>query len=294
MTSHAEPFCDLELARRLESAEGAGSAEFVRTRARLDVSSRAVVERVASAWLMYDGAESPLTQSFGLGLFETVSDEQIEVATRFFHERGAPAAHEISPLAPDELLERLQDRGYRAIEWTSVMFRPLARQSIQELMPGSFMHGSQITVRRIDSSPETNEVEPSESQADHWSQTAASGWRDVAPQLVSFLQEIGTVNAQRPDAACFLAERGGVAVAAGLLSVHEGVALLAGASTIPEFRRQGAQNELLRARLSYAGEQDCDLAMMCARPGSDSQRNAERNGFRIAYTRAKWLLPPAD
>jgi hypothetical protein len=28
--------------------------------------------------------------------------------------------------------------------------------------------------------------------------------------------------------------------------------------------------------------------MMCAAPGSASQRNAERNGFRIAYTRVKW------
>ena len=28
--------------------------------------------------------------------------------------------------------------------------------------------------------------------------------------------------------------------------------------------------------------------MMCAQPGSASQRNAERHGFRIAYTRMKW------
>jgi len=29
---------------------------------------------------------------------------------------------------------------------------------------------------------------------------------------------------------------------------------------------------------------------MCALPGSGSQRNAERHGFRIAYTRMKWRL----
>jgi hypothetical protein len=34
----------------------------------------------------------------------------------------------------------------------------------------------------------------------------------------------------------------------------------------------------------------CDLAMMVTLPGSDSQRNAERNGFQIAYTRMKWEL----
>jgi hypothetical protein len=30
--------------------------------------------------------------------------------------------------------------------------------------------------------------------------------------------------------------------------------------------------------------------MMGAAPGSVSQRNAEKNGFRIAYTRTKWQL----
>jgi hypothetical protein len=42
--------------------------------------------------------------------------------------------------------------------------------------------------------------------------------------------------------------------------------------------------------MRYAFNHGCDLAMMVAAVGSDSQRNAERNGFRIAYTRIKWRL----
>ena len=72
--------------------------------------------------------------------------------------------------------------------------------------------------------------------------------------------------------------------------MHEGTALLAGASTIPSGRRLGAQNALLDARLQTAVSNQCDLAMMVAAPGSSSQRNAERQGFRIAYTRTKWML----
>jgi len=63
---------------------------------------------------------------------------------------------------------------------------------------------------------------------------------------------------------------------------------LAGASTDPPFRGRGAQNALLAIRLRYAMSLGCDLAMMGALPGSASQRNAERQGFRIAYTRIKW------
>jgi hypothetical protein len=55
-------------------------------------------------------------------------------------------------------------------------------------------------------------------------------------------------------------------------------------------RRQGLQSALLRERLRYAFEQGCDLASMAAEAGSGSQHNAERSGFRIAYTRTKWQL----
>ncbi len=46
--------------------------------------------------------------------------------------------------------------------------------------------------------------------------------------------------------------------------MHEGTALLAGASTVPEGRRQGAQNALLDIRLRMAALNGCNLAMMVA------------------------------
>jgi len=75
-----------------------------------------------------------------------------------------------------------------------------------------------------------------------------------------------------------------------VLFLDEGVALFGGASTVPEMRRRGLQSALLQTRMRYAFEQGCDLAMMVTEAGSQSQRNAERTGFRIAYTRTKWKL----
>jgi GNAT superfamily N-acetyltransferase len=68
------------------------------------------------------------------------------------------------------------------------------------------------------------------------------------------------------------------------------VALLAGAATVPEMRRRGLQTALIEARMQYAADHGCDLLMIVAEPGSQSQCNAERNGFRVAYTRTKWRL----
>jgi len=39
-------------------------------------------------------------------------------------------------------------------------------------------------------------------------------------------------------------------------------------------------------QLATAQEQGCDLALTITSPGSDSQRNMERSGFRLAYTEA--------
>jgi GNAT superfamily N-acetyltransferase len=123
-----------------------------------------------------------------------------------------------------------------------------------------------------------------------WSEISAAGWAHDHPELKEFLLELGQVSAAREQTVSFLAELDGKPGAAGALSIHEGVALFAGSSTVPEMRRHGLQAALLEARIRYAAEHGCDLAMMAALPGSNSQRNAERKGFRIAYTRTKWQL----
>ena len=128
-----------------------------------------------------------------------------------------------------------------------------------------------------------------EGERELWAQTAAKGWSELREYADSRL-ELMRVRTERRGAYSFLAETEGNAIAAGVLSISDGVAVLAGASTIPEGRKQGAQLALLESRLRYGAEQGCDIAMVCASPGSASQRNAERHGFRIAYTRIKWRL----
>jgi len=121
-----------------------------------------------------------------------------------------------------------------------------------------------------------------------WLETMTLGWADdpVYSPLVRSLARISLMN---PLMTHYLVERKGVAIAAAALAIHDGVALLAGASTIPSGRRLGAQNVVLSARLLEARRRGCDLAMIVTPPGSASQRNAERRGFRVAYSRTKWL-----
>lgn len=262
------PYADLALSRGLERTEGAANREFVETRARLDRSSGACAIESAGTLAMFDRPHSPLTQTFCLGLFEQATEDTLGVIEHFLESRGARPTHEVSPLAGESIHALLHRRGYEPVELSSVLYRPVA-------MPPAGSTGAKLQIRIAE-----------HTEAGLWSATAARGWGD--PALADFFEDIGTISIATRGTHCFFADAGGVPVATGLLSICEGVALLAGASTVPESRGLGAQSALLDARLRFAAEQGCDLVMMCAAPGSTSQRNAERHGFRVAYTRVKW------
>jgi GNAT superfamily N-acetyltransferase len=264
-------FSDLDLSRRLERAEGRACLEFAKARSCLHPNSGASWIECAGAYAVFDGVDSPVTQTFGLGLFEQLTPPSLDRIERFFFDRGAAVVHEVSPLAGLPTLDLLCARGYRPIELSSVMYRAVD--------PSAPKDESAVTVRVA--APE---------DAALWTKVSARGWAHQNPELLGFLQEFGAISFACEHSVQFIAELDGQPGAAGSLSLHDGVALFGGASTIPELRRRGLQAVLLEARMHYAFEHGYRLAMMVAEAGSQSQRNAERQGFRIAYTRIKFRL----
>jgi len=262
---------DLALSRRLERAEGHACAQFAEARRRLFPSSGAEWMECAGAYAVFDGIDSPVTQSFGLGIFEELRASSMDTMERFFLDRGAPVQHEVSPLVGVAALDLLCARNYRPMEISNVLYRQVEKPAAQ--------HRSSIRVRVI--GPD---------EAELWTNISSQGWAHDHPELLDFLLRTSTISTAREGSVCFLGEHEGRPGAAGVLCIHDGVALFAGAATIPELRRRGLQAALLDERMCYAFENGCDLAMMVAEAGSNSQRNAERRGFRIAYTRTKWRL----
>jgi hypothetical protein len=266
-------FADLDLARRLERLEAVAGARFIEARGRLSPDVGAGWMEVAGVYAMFDGPASPITQTFGLGLFAEPTAADLDRLETFFEERGAPVCHEVSPLAGLSLADMLSRRGYRPIEFTSVMYQPLMPAAATPSPPNPRLRTRLVV---------TGEEEL-------WSRISARGWGEH-PEWTDFLLSSGRIMASSEGSLGFFAHLDGEPIATGVLRCHEGVALFGGACTVPEAREQGAQRALLEARMNMAVRERCDLAMMCALPGSASQRNAERQGFRIAYTRIKWQL----
>ncbi|KAL4901516.1 hypothetical protein BDW74DRAFT_160042 [Aspergillus multicolor] len=107
-----------------------------------------------------------------------------------------------------------------------------------------------------------------------------------SPILLKVLAQAAT---RRPDTRLYIAridgEVAGTAALAFFSTPFGRVAELYLDSTLPAYQGRGVQSALLRARLDVAKSEGCGTAVVTARPGSGSARNAVRVGFGLVYTR---------
>jgi len=262
-------FMDLELARRLEMASATSGKLCAECTQELQPQLGAVAEDIAGGIAVYAGVDSPVTQALGVGLRGEVSVSELQRLEEFFFSRGADCAIELCPLAGIPLYQALANREYRLLEVSSVLALPLA-------------HADEFA------SPSTGVTVNNAAAADEnlFTHTVAQGFAEHQPVTQAILDLMrGFFRA--PNTISFLAFENGFAVGGASLFMIDGVAGMFGASTLPACRGRGVQQSLLAARLAWAARRGCDVAKGITLPGSSSQRNHERFGFRVAYTRTK-------
>lgn len=251
-------FSDLPLARRLEGAEAANA------RGCTAIHPEAATLDVAGGCAVFVGAGSPLSHAVGIGLNGTVTEPEIDRLEAFFRSRGGRVSIELCPLADIGILARLRDRGYCVTEFNNVLVKRLA--------------GTEIVL-----TPRVRRALPDES--DIWSHTVGRGFFDEH-ELTTEEMDVGRAICAMPGALCYLAVTESGELAGGAAAaVYDGLATLFADSTIARHRRSGLHRELIAARLNEALVLGCDLATATTLPGSGSQRNYERLGFEVVYTR---------
>ena len=176
---------DLALCRRLERAEGHACVQFAAARRRLFPDSGAEWIECGGAYAVFDGVDSPITQTFGLGIFEELSEASLDVIERFFFDRGAQVLHEVSPLVGVAALDMLCARGYRPIEISNVLYRPVENPPVED-------HGYiRVRVTGPDEAP-------------LWTEVSAKGWTHEHPELLEFVHQAGAISSAREQSHCFL------------------------------------------------------------------------------------------
>jgi GNAT superfamily N-acetyltransferase len=264
-------FVDRDLARRLETASAWRSVRYARDIGRLWLEQKVAVEAVAGGHAVYTGPAFPVNRAGALGFDGPVGEDDLERIEEFYRSHCAAPQIDLCPLADESLLALLRQRGYTVEGFMNVLWRPLP------LLPGELQPVPGIEITR-----------PGSEEADLWLRTVAEGFEGgEAPEMRSILAP----NFYGDGSEVFLAWIDGQPAGGGAFVSHEGVAELCSASTRPAFRHRGVQFALLRARLREAARVGNDVAMTLTAPGSPSQRNIERAGFRLAYTRVLLSLP---
>lgn len=266
------PFADFALAHRIEAFEAESGRACTVAAARREPALGATVIAVGGGWAAFTGQHSPLTQAVGVGMAGPVEDAEIARMEEFYGKRGAATTLETCPLAHPSLFAALGRRGYRVTEFSNVLYRTID--------PDEQLNGIPDGIRVRLAGKEERVL---------WAETVARGFEDeipFTPELVSILITF----ADRPGATLWLAEVNGEIAGGAAMAVAGGMAGLFGAATLSAFRRRGVQRAFFAGRLKEAKRLGATLAYTIALPDSASHRNAERAGFRVAYTRVKFML----
>jgi len=263
-------FKDVALARELERTEGTVAASFADARRHVRPEQHREWRDVGGVIAIYAGADSPMTQTFGLGMTEPATPSQLDALEAFFGDHGAPTNHEVSPLSGVATTALLVERGYVPIEHGSVLVRDLT--AADEVSPPSGLHARVME----------------DADRPTWIDASVEGWTGDGAIPAEIMRDIAELASHNRSMLHVLVESEGRVISTGSLGMCGRVALPAVARTVPSGRGRVAQVAGQAARFFEARRRGCSIAMIVTEPGSTSQRNAERRGFAVAYTRTKW------
>ncbi len=221
---------------------------------------------MAGGIAFFGGVAYPANQMVGMGLYGEVTAADLDRVEEFFRSRGVASTVVLSPLAQESLRALLGERGYGIAEFNSVLIRRIDAEE-------PFVVPEGVSIERV--TPQT--VKP-------WMRTIAEGFA----QDITVAEDVFGGFAALPGALPFLARIEGKVVGGcgGRIITEARIAALFGAATLPDFRCRGVQTALIAQRLHEAARAGCEYAVVSTHPGSGSQRNMERRGFRLAYTKA--------
>jgi len=261
-------FVDKVFARRLESVEEMPQVLYARTFQQTRPEIGAAEEEISGGHMVFAGLGSPIGRATGVGLDRPFTAADLDRVEAFYRGHQAPAQVDLCPLHESAVFELFKVRGYAIAELNNVLYRKLDAEEKSPPAPA----GCEIRRSRLEEADVAGAI------------VERAFFPDGAPEA---FQGLIAPFYQMERALAFVASVDGklVACGTGLVIPEHRVFALCGAGTLAEFRGRGLQTALLRARMAAAVEAGCEYAVVVTNGGTTSQRNAERLGFRVAYSK---------
>ncbi len=261
-------FVDKAFARRLESVEEMPQVLYARMFQKTRPEIGAAEEEICGGHMIFAGLGSPIGRATGVGLDRPFTGKDLNRIEQFYRSHKAPAQVDLCPLHDADVFAMFKERGYAIVELNNVLYRKL---DAEEKFPPA---APECEIRR--SLPSEAETAGAIVEGAFFPDGAPEAFRGlIAPfyQMERALAFVASVEGQT------------VACGTGLVIPEHRIFALCGAGTRAEFRGRGLQTALLRARMAAAVEAGCEYAAVVTQGGTTSQRNAERLGFRVAYSK---------
>jgi len=261
-------FVDKAFARRLEACEEMPQVLYARVFQKTRPEIGAAEEQICGGHMVFAGLGSPIGRATGVGLNQPLTSHDLDQVEQFYRERGAPSQVDLTPLHDPPVFELFKERGYAIAELNNVLCRKL--EDIDE----PSLPGTKFEIRR--SPAEESDLTGAIVESAFFPDGAPEAFRGLMAPLY-----------EMENALAFVATVDGKPVACGTgIVIHEHrVFALCGAGTLSAYRGRGLQTALLQARMSAALQAGCEYAVVVTQGGSSSQRNVERLGFRVAYSK---------
>lgn len=261
-------FVDRALARRFEAVEEVPQVLYARLFQTMRPEIGAAEEEICGGHMIFAGLGSPIGRVTGAGFDRSFTAEDVNRIEQFYHGHHAPSQVDLCPMHEPAVFEMFRDRGYGIAELNNVLYR--------RLKPGEEFPAPPVGCEIRRSVPDEAGTAGAIVETAFFPDGAPEAFRGLIEPLY------------RIETACpFVASVAGelVACGTGLVIPEHKVFALCGAGTLPEFRGRGLQTALLQARMAAALQAGCEYAVVVTQGGTTSQRNAERLGFRVAYSK---------
>ena len=262
-------FVDKALARRFEAVEEMPQVFYARVLQKTRPELGAAEEEICGGHMAFAGVGSPIGRATGAGLDRPFTAEGIDRIEQFYRLHNAPSQVDLCPLHDAAVFEMFKERGYAIAELNNVLYR---RLDAEEKFPAAPV-GCEIRRALLEKADQAASIV----ERSFFPAGAPEAYRGLLAPLYHM-----------ENASVYVATINGNMVACGIgmnMPPHR-VAGMFGAGTLTEFRGRGLQTALLRTRMAEAARAGCEYAVVVTQGGTTSQRNCERLGFSVAYSKA--------
>ncbi len=202
-----------------------------------------------------------------MGMNHEDMDYLDEIIT-WYHTNNVRSRFDIVPsLASPALLRRMHDHGLFQSDFSAALYG----------VPGSNLYmPSNVTIRPVQA---------------HEGYLLAQLYLDsygVPQDRRAFVADSLSNLPGHPSVRCYFAFVDAALAGMAVLFLNGDIGYLASAATLPEYRGYGCQQALIYARIAAAAAAGCSLIAAHADVLSTGQRNLEKLGLRVAYTKVVW------